>query len=113
MVQLIRDVSQALFSAPYRLEILLTVLALTDDEPFTTGTVYKALVERLGEDALDAPDRTTVNRTLKSLSEAELTVRVGKGGKYRRIESKFWTLLGEYSTELEHRFSPTPLDIAR
>ena len=111
MVQLIRDVSQALFSAPYRLEILLTILAFSD-ESFTTASEYGALLARLGDGVADVPDKSTVNRTLTSLREAALTERVGKGGKYRRVDSKFWTLLSEYGDELERRFAPKPLGVA-
>jgi hypothetical protein len=108
---LIRDVSKALFRAPYRLEILLTVLASSEDS-FTSGTVHAALLARLGDDEADAPDASTVSRTLTNLREAGLVESAGKGGKYRRVDSKFWKLLGDYSDELERRFAPRKLGVA-
>lgn len=111
MVQLIREVSQALFSAPYRLEILLTVMAVTD-ESFTSGSVHTALLARLGDGVDEVPDSSTISRTLKSLREAALIEPAGKGGKYHRVDSKFWKLLGDYSDELERRFAPRTLGVA-
>ncbi len=111
MVQLIREVSQALFSAPYRLEILLTVMAI-NDETFTSGSVHAALLARLGDHVDDVPDTSTISRTLKGLREAALIEPVGKGGKHRRVDSKFWELLGGYSDELERRFAPRALGVA-
>lgn len=108
MVHLIRQVSQALFSAPYRLEILLAVLAFPD-ESFTTTSVHASLVERLG-DRVKVPDKTTVNRTLSSLHEASLIESTARAGEYRRATTKFWTLLDEYNGELERRFAPRTLE---
>ncbi len=110
MVQLIREVSRALFSAPYRLEILLTVMA-TSDETFTSGSVHAALLVRLGDDVDEVPDTSTVSRTLNGLREAALIEPAGKG-KHRRVDSKFWKLLGDYNDELERRFAPRTLGVA-
>ena len=111
MVQLIREVSQALFAAPYRMEILLTVAAM-GDEPLRAGTVHKRLLDRIG-DVDDVPDKTTVTRTLSSLRAAGLVGPADKQGNCDRIDSSFWVLLVDYGDELERRFAPATLGVAR
>lgn len=111
MVELLREVSGALFSAPYRLEILRAIAGLEDD-PFTSGTVHAAVLRQLGE-GVDGPDKTTVNRTLTSLRSAALIEPAGRGGAYRRVTSTFWAMLLVFCDEIEQRFSPTELGVVR